>query len=198
MATARRTYRMTARAEAAQATAGRILDAVEEVFWERPSDQISLDEVARRADVAKQTVLRRFGTKAALLEAATARAMQRADDERGQVAPGDLAGAIHALVSHYERVGDGVVRLLAEETLNPRMRPLAEPGRAYHAAWCERAFGPALEHLAGTARERRLAQLVAVTDAYTWKLLRRDRGLDRRTTETALHELVEALTGGPQ
>jgi AcrR family transcriptional regulator len=45
-------------------------------------------------------------------------------------------------------------------------------------------------------RRRRLAQLVAVCDVYTWKLLRRDRGLSRRETERALVELLEPLTIG--
>jgi hypothetical protein len=40
---------------------------------------------------------------------------------------------------------------------------------------------------------------VAATDVYTWKLLRRDKGLSRDQTITAIRELVEALhhqTGG--
>jgi hypothetical protein len=44
-----------------------------------------------------------------------------------------------------------------------------------HAAWCERTFRP--------PNARRLAQLIAVTDVYTWKLLRRDRGLSRKQTD---------------
>ena len=48
----------------------------------------------------------------------------------------------------------------------------------------------------GRRARRRLAQLVAVCDVYTWKLLRRDAGLSRRQTELALVELLEPLTGG--
>jgi hypothetical protein len=39
-----------------------------------------------------------------------------------------------------------------------------------------------------------VAQLVAVCDVYTWKLLRRDAGLSRTQTRTALLELLEPLT----
>ena len=49
---------MVARAESAAATGERILDAAVEVFWELPREQITLDEVARRAGVAVQTVIR--------------------------------------------------------------------------------------------------------------------------------------------
>ena len=43
--TERRPYRMTSRAEAANATAERILDAVTELFWERPTDQVVLRDL---------------------------------------------------------------------------------------------------------------------------------------------------------
>jgi AcrR family transcriptional regulator len=68
-----RPYRMVARAEAAAATAERILDAAIEVFWETPGEQFSLDEVARRAGVTVQTVIRRFGGRGGLFAAAAER-----------------------------------------------------------------------------------------------------------------------------
>ena len=43
------------------------------------------------------------------------------------------------------------------------------------------------------AREARVDLLVVATDVYTWKQLRRDRGLDRGTTTQRIHELVAAL-----
>jgi AcrR family transcriptional regulator len=193
---ASRPYRMTRRADAAAATGERILDAAIEVFWERPTDRLSLGEVARRAGVAKQTVLRRFGSKAGLLAAAVERATERVDAERGDVVAGDVPGAIAALVEHYERIGDGVLRMLAEEARSPGLRQVADRGRAYHARWCERVFAAALGGLGGAERDRRLAMLIAVTDVHTWRLLRRDRGLTRRQTETALRELLEPVTGG--
>jgi AcrR family transcriptional regulator len=189
----KRPYRMRARAEAVQATEERILDAAVEVFWERPTDQIALEEVARRAGVAKQTVLRRFGSKAELVAAAAEREVARVDAERGDVVAGDVAGAVGVLVAHYERIGDAVLRMLAEESRNGALAPLADRGRDAHARWCEQVFAPVLAGLRGAARRRRHAQLVVVTDVYTWKLLRRDRGLSRRQTETALRELVEAV-----
>jgi hypothetical protein len=67
----------------------------------------------------------------------------------------------------------------------------------YHRQWCERVFAPALEGLRGGRRERRVAQLVAVTDVYVWKVLRRDRGLGPRQTERAMRELVEPLMETP-
>ena len=42
----KRPYRMQARAQAAAATGERILDAAVAVFWQRPVDEIPLEEVA--------------------------------------------------------------------------------------------------------------------------------------------------------
>jgi AcrR family transcriptional regulator len=194
IATRKRSYRMTARAQTAQATADRILDAATAVFWERPTSQVSLEEVARRAGVTKQTVLRRFGSKAGLLAAAAEREFERVELERDDVAPGDVARAARVLVSHYERIGDAVLRLIAEETRDPALRVFADRGRAYHARWCQDTFAPTLASLDGAERRRRLAELVAVTDVAVWRLLR-DR-LSRGQTETALRELMAPLVEG--
>jgi AcrR family transcriptional regulator len=188
---------MRARAEAAVATRERIVAAAVAVFWERPVDEISLAEVARRAGVSVQTVIRRFGGKKGLLAAATQHELERVGAERDLAAPDDPAGAVRILVNHYEDLGDGVLRLLAAEERIPGLREVADTGRAYHRDWCKRVFAPALAAHGRAARRRRLAQLVAVTDVLTWKLLRRDQGLSREETELALRELLEPLTGGP-
>ena len=79
----RRPYRMTSRAESASATAERILDAVTELFWERPTDQVVLREVAELAGVTVQTVLRKYGDKEALFAAAVDRARSRTGAQPG-------------------------------------------------------------------------------------------------------------------
>ena len=100
---------------------------------------------------------------------------------------------MRVLVDHYEEMGDRVMRLLAEEERNPGVRDVVERGRRLHRQWCARVFAPALEGRTGVERDRRLAQLVAVCDVYSWKLLRRDAGLSRRQTELALVELLTPL-----
>lgn len=184
---------MRARADAMHATTERILDAAAEIFWAHPSDRVSLDAVGRHAQVTKQTVLRHFGTKDALLSAVASREFARIRAEREDIVPGDVQDAVRALVRHYERVGDPVMRLLAEAERSSRLATIAEQGRVYHAAWCLEAFAAALAPLRGAAHERRHAQLVAVTDVRTWWLLRRDRGLGPRQAETAIRELVESV-----
>jgi hypothetical protein len=62
-----------------------------------------------------------------------------------------------------------------------------------HEEWVLRTFEPQLAKLDGQARERRLAQLVAVCDVYVWKVMRRDLQMSRSRVEEALVELIERL-----
>jgi AcrR family transcriptional regulator len=184
---------MSARADAAEATGNRILDAASELFWERPTDQIPLDEVATRAGVSVQTVIRRFGGKEELLAAGVDREASRVRLQRDQAPTEDAVGAIKVLVDHYEELGDRVLKLLAEEDRVPRLREIADLGRDYHRQWCGRVFSYALVGRNPADQRRRLAQVIAICDVYVWKLLRRDAGLSREQTELALIELLEPL-----
>ncbi len=190
----RRPYRMTARAEQAAATAERILAAAIALLWERASTQIPLDLVAERAGVSVQTVLRRFGSKDGLLAAAADRQRRDIQNQRDEAPVGDVPGAVTVLFDHYEEVGAKVLTLLSEERRVPELAQIADEGRAYHRAWCGRVFAPALAGLGAEDHDRRLAQLVAVCDVYTWQLLRLDAGLSRPQAELAVVELLEPLT----
>lgn len=192
-----RAYRMGARAEAVAATREGILDAATATFWEGPSDELSLDDVAARAGVSVRTVLRHFETRQGLFEAAGRREAARITAQRAVAPPGDVAGAVRVLLDHYEDVGEGVLRLLAEEQRTRGLQAIAAQGRASHRSWCRRVFADALAPLTGVDRDRRLAQLVAVCDVYTWKLLRLDAGLSRRQTERAITELLAPLMEVP-
>ena len=189
-----RVYRMGARADAAAATGERILDAAVELFWEQPTDTFSLDDVAHRAGVTVQTVIRRFGGREGLIAAAVARESERVRTQRDEAPVGDVAVAVRVLVEHYEQTGQRVLRMLAEQSRIPTLAAIVDSGRALHRQWCARVFAPALAGRSGVDRQRRLAQLVAVCDVYMWKLLRLDAGLSRRQTELALVELLTPIT----
>lgn len=191
---ARRPYRMGARSDSASATADFILNAATELFWEKPSGQIRLDEVAARSGVTVQTVIRRFGTKDKLFAVAAQRQFEKVRLDRGHVVPGDVPGAVANLMEHYEHLGDRVLRMLAEEERLPELKVLVDGGRHFHREWCEYVFAPFLLNQRGAVRARRLAQLVTLCDVYTWKLLRRDNGLSRRQTEQAMTEMLAPFT----
>lgn len=190
-----RPYVMRKRARSAAETAERILDAAAEVFAEVPYAQLTLAGVAARADVTVQTVIRRFGDKEGLVAAAAARRTAAVSTERGAAPVGDLPRIVDNLLDHYEAHGDIALRLLAEEHASPTLGELTRGARELHRAWCAKVFEPYLSGLEGVDRDRRLAQFVAVSDVYTWKLLCRDSRLSRPQVSIALLELLRPLAG---
>src|SRR5829696_1870387 len=193
----RRPYRMRARAEAAAVTGRRILEAVMELHRERFFDQVSLEDIAERAGVTVQTVIRRFGSKERLIETAAEEGTRQVMRQRERAPVGDIEGAVENLVDHYEEWADSALRLLAQEERVPAFRSVTDAARAFHYEWVERTFAPLLAKRTGTARRRLLAELVAICDVYFWKLLRRDLGLNREQTELAIRETILALELAP-
>jgi AcrR family transcriptional regulator len=191
----KRPYRMAARADAAQATAARLLDAAVRRFTDTAYEDVSLEEIAQAAGVTKRTLLRRYGSKDALFVAAMDQAAHEMMRTRDAAPVGDVVGAVTNLVDHYERWGENRLRLLAQEDRIPIVAENVQGGRRYHWSWVEQKFAPLLGGLEGSARTRRIAALVAITDVYTWKLLRRDLGLSRADTEQLLVELLSKLEG---
>jgi AcrR family transcriptional regulator len=190
----RRIYRMVARADAAEATGERILAAARQLFGELLYDQVSLKAVADRASVTVQTVIRRFGSKESLFAAMAQRRSAEIRDQRDEAPAGDLAAATRNVIDSYERWGDEQLHLLAQERRTATMAEAVASGRRYHRAWVERVFAPRLRGLPAQQRKRRIAELVAVTDLYTWRIFRRDLGFSRDETEAAVRDLVERLT----
>lgn len=188
-----RTYRMSTREAAKEATRERIVAAAQEAFMSQWYDEVTLRGIAADAGVALQTVLNHFPTKEQLCAAANERLARSIQAARWTGQVGDLVGALTTLVDDYERTGDSSLRMLAIEERVPVVQPWIALGRQGHEAWVEATLAPTLASLEGRSRARRLAQLVAVTDVYTWRILRRDKGLSRDETIAAMCELVTAL-----
>ena len=186
---------MVARAQAAARTRERILDAVTALAGERFLDDISLADVATAAGVTVQTVLRHFDGREALFADAADRGEAAVEEPRRRVTPGDVQGAARRAVADYERFGDALMLWLAQEERSSFIRPLVERGRSLHHDWIDAVFAPQLSGRRGSERTRLRAQLIAVTDVYTWKLLRRDLGLSRRETERSIVGLVRGALG---
>ena len=192
---ATRPYVMRARAESADGTRRRVLDAAVDELMGRRVSEVRLEEVAVRAEVTVQTVLRIFGSKFDLLGAALEPLRDRILSQRGTAEPGDVAGTVSALFDHYEQMGDFVIRNLAEEQQLPELRESLELGRKVHRRSMQRQFGPQLAE----CQDRKLAldSLVVAGDVYAWKLLRRDMGKSRKEAEARVRFMINRiLTGG--
>jgi AcrR family transcriptional regulator len=184
---------MSTRAAAAEATRERIIEAALLAFTSEWYDDVTLRGIAADAGVAPQTLVNHFGTKEGLFGVAVDRFDDTIKAARATVGGDDIPGAITTLVDDYEENGDAIVRMLALEDRIAVLRPALERGRREHQRWVERVFAAALERPREAERARRMAELVAATDVYTWKLLRRDKGLTRKQTILAVREMVEAL-----
>jgi len=189
----KRTYRMVKRAASTEQTRRRIIDVALRLWRERWYDEITLREVAAQAGVSLRTVVNHFGTKEAIFAAALESPVEEKLMTRLEARPDDIAGAIRLLSQDYENVGDATIRTLALEGRIAALDATIERGRELQRAWVEEAFPAALSDLRGGARERQIDLLVCATGIYTWKILRRDRGLSRAQTEAAICQLVEAL-----
>src|ERR1700753_126746 len=109
MRTRTRSYKQTRRADATERTREAILDAARELFRADPQLDPSLDALAARAGVSTRTVIRQFGSKEGVLEAAIAAGVEQAAETR-HAEPGDVAGALRAITTPYEAMGDEEVR----------------------------------------------------------------------------------------
>jgi AcrR family transcriptional regulator len=193
MTNMKRTYTSDARAEGAAATRARILQTATDLLRERLRTDIRLEDVAVGAGVSEMTVLRAFGSKQKLLDAALAQAREQIVGQRQEPAPGDVAGSIAALFAHYEQLGDLVVNNLAEEASDPEVAKVVRLGRADHKAWVQRQFGPQLARRPAAERALLVDALVVACDVYVWKRLRRDMRRSRPQAIRTVQRLVEGV-----
>lgn len=185
---------MTTRAEATERTGERIIDAMLSWYAEVPYDRIRLEDVAADAEVTVQTVIRRFGSKHGLLAATVEREFIRLTHDRTAALGETPQNTLHSLVRYYEDHGALILKLYAEAHQAPGVPELAARGRSYHVSWCREAFSEALVHSRDEAtHDRRMAQVVAICDATTWRILRFDGHLSPAQTEQALLELLLPL-----
>lgn len=185
-----RNYTMGARQAAKDATREAILEAAVETSMAERSFGITLPAVAARADVTVKTILRHFGSREALIDAAWSRAYDEAIAERTPPSP-EPDVALDVLIAHYERRGDLALTLLCEKA-DPRAERMNQMGRLAHRTWVEEVFGPRLPEQP-IARSRLVDVLVVATDVYSWKLLRLDRGMSVDDVHDRMLLMTEAI-----
>src|ERR1041384_8775307 len=104
---ATRRYRQDARAQQTQANADRVVrTAVALVKRTRRTADITLDDVSRESGLTVRTILRRFGSRDGVLEAAFAQIRTEFAGLREATPAGDVDSAPTSLLNQYERIGD--------------------------------------------------------------------------------------------
>jgi AcrR family transcriptional regulator len=183
-----RTYEMRARAQQTEQTRQRILDATAAVASEKPILAVGLPDIAQRAGVSVQTVLRQFGSRDGVFDATQQYVVSEVIAEL-DAPPGDLDAIIEALMAHYELRGDDVLMFLGQERWEPRAAEITNEGRRMHLAWVQKVFEPVLPDDVDE-REAVIDLLMVATDVYTWKILRRDRGLSIEETTQRMRRMI--------
>jgi len=183
----KRAYSMDVRGKQAAATRRRILEATQELFAVK-AGEFTLENVASATGTSVRTVLRVFGSKEALILEAMGsfRAAVPARDEL----PRSVAEAVSTLVDDYEVIGDRVIGMLSEEHRISGLEVVADEGRRGHREWIEAAFAEQLARSSSREGDGVLLAVLAATDVYVWKLLRRDLGLDRELVQVVIGRLV--------
>jgi AcrR family transcriptional regulator len=194
MKLATRAYQQTVRAEQTTANGERIVDAAVALVEATPrAREVTLDAVAARAGVTVRTIIRRFGSRDGLLDAAFHRIAQNIGANRPLPGTGEVEDAAESLTAQYERYGDFVLKMLEQEHDLPVLSDLVTYGRAQHRTWLEQVFAKQLAALDPAERKQRIVELYAATDVYLWKLFRRDFRLTRRQTAETFRNLITAV-----
>lgn len=189
----KRPYRKAARAEAERATGEAILDAALNAFGRELFDHVTLQQIAEDSGVTVQTVIRRFGSKEELFEALVERERPRILASREAAEADGLEAAIDALLEHYEADGETILNFIAQERRVALVRQIVEEGRRVHREWVERHCAALLDGVDGAERQELLFAAMAGTDLYTWKLLRRDRGLEPSRVHRVMMRILNGL-----
>jgi AcrR family transcriptional regulator len=190
-----RSYTLGARADGVAATRDRITHAARGLFLDQRVEDVTLAAIATAAGVSHQTVLNHFGSKEGVVLGVAELLRDETATTRGAASPGDVPGAIHALVDDYERMGDANVRWVASSEHMATLATLLDEARAGHRDWIVAMFGDRLPQ-GPAARTRAVHAVFAATDVFTWKLLRRDLHLDRAATEQTIVDLVVGILEG--
>jgi AcrR family transcriptional regulator len=189
-----RPYRQELRAQQTLANTETIIDAtVSLIKRARRVGDITLDDIARGSGLTVRSVLRRFGSRESVFEAAFLRLKDEFGALRVATPPGDVHAAIRSLLGQYEQMGTLNIRGLREEEDMPLLHRVLDEARGFHRDWLGQVFGPHLAGLSTAERERRLTALYAATDVYLWKLLRQDLKCDRRSTVETITRLVRGV-----
>lgn len=184
---------MTVRAEGAAATRQRILESAHRLMVTHSFEEMTVNMVAAGADTTARTVLRLFGSKEELLAQALHSLGQFG---LAPITSHDVEALVNGTYDFYEKIGDTVIRWLADE---PRITAIYEHlniGRQHLRAWVAEAFASELGQLRGSARQELHDALIVAFDVYTWKLLRRDFRLSRRAAQGTTIRIVHGLIGG--
>lgn len=192
-------YKQVERAAATEANSKAIVQAcVALIRRARRVSDVTLAAIAEEAKLSLRTVLRHFGTREAVFEAAFAEISDIITSHRVPPPAGDLDAAIRSLLAQYELDGDLNIRALEEEHDLPLLKEMMKYGRECQRNWIIQTLMPLLPSLPNAEANAKILELYAATDVYLWKLFRRDLGCSKDRTFLLMRNLVAGVIAGTQ
>ena len=190
----RRPYKRVARAEARGRTRTALLNVAIEEFTTGRWEKLSLQELAGRAQVTKQTLLHHFGSKDGLLTQALAHTTAEMYTPSCSAVPGDVEGAVENMLDHYEEWGERSLHVGTWlESGPPVLATISRMAHQMHHEWVEDAFAPQLERRYGDEHVRCRAALITLCGVHTWWLLSHDLEFERAAVRSTLTTAIECL-----
>jgi AcrR family transcriptional regulator len=184
-----RPYRQRRRAEAAEARTEAIREAALDAFMAKPFDQITLADVAERAGVGVQTLIRRVQNKDGLVRLVNEWVAAAIREARGEPDSSDPAAVAAILERQYERFGALIDRSLRQQESSPTLAANAQAGRRAHREWIETAFAAEIAR----GGPQLTGQLVGLCGVELWLVLRRDGGLTAEQTRDTVAQLIRSV-----
>ena len=196
-----RKYEQRRRAEAAEDTRRRILDAVYEQLRTAPAEPISIDRIARAAEVARSTVYVVFGSRAGLFDALGEDLLHRAGfqrmlrQSRQPDARESLRAAIYELAAMYAAERDVIRALVSRAQLDTGASPVQSGSwrtpRPRHDRPHPRARRPRTATARCRSPETAADALWLLTSFDAFDLLHTGRGLATRRVADTLTAMAE-------
>lgn len=190
-----RKYDSSKRKAQAEVRRKHILQCSARVISDATDDEFRLEDVAQAAGVSVQTILRAFGSKDGLMVATLETEAPDAVDFTAfaNIEVNDLDTFVRTVFSVYDKIGDLVIRALADEHRSPVFQKSLDVGRMYHKDWVSQVFAPNIERRPPEERQVLFHALLTATDIYIWKILRRDEALSLEDSVATVTFTLKAL-----
>ena len=193
MKSQKNTYNNTNRQLKAEATKRSIIKALGKLWTQYSINDITLDMIAREANVTKRTILRKFGSKEGLLTESLSYDPADISAKRNHAKPGDIDDILNTLLSNYENIGEAAIRTINLESELEVARQIGVKGRKLHRNWCKKVFAPFLPNSKSPNFEIQLTSFISVTEIYLWKLMRKDLKLSKKKTFAIFKNMLEGV-----